>query len=530
MMQKLLRVISAPAACAPGLLAAMVMMLTVVPGYYYLLLKPQVVGPHIVEAAAAMLSEAVIVAWLLTGISLLLRRLSRIAATVWTVAVFVVLGANWLVDLALMLIYRCSFTEDIAGVIAATNLSEGANFIAAYVNGPFLAWAAGSLALIAAVGAAMAAFRKRMRVSPRTVTVLRIAAVAVLAGAIGCRVTARDSITLRTNLRGKLLTCSRINLGADIVACGLPAQQPGPDAPQKIVVIIGESLTRDHCSLYGYPLSTQPHLEAMRAGGELIVYADPSAPACHTMAAFQRFIGTWDGSPSTAWFEQPTWIELARSAGYHTSWISNQAGKGVYDNPVVKIARFCDRSRFTNDGMRGIASARLDEAVIPLVSEWLDSATRELTVIHLMGNHVSYSRRYPAAFKRFSAADYPDLPEKQRATVAEYDNSVAYNDSIVAALMRLYDGTDAAVFYFPDHAQDLYQSSPSHFGHSKPGDAASEEFGLRIPMMVHLTPTFRRLHPAAEAALTDSAAAPYSTSQFIHTVGFLLGVKLFRPQ
>ncbi len=58
--------------------------------------------------------------------------------------------------------------------------------------------------------------------------------------------------------------------GADLIEIGIPFSDPIAEGevktgmvdsiPQTIIVVIGESLTRNHMSLYGYPRNTNPLL------------------------------------------------------------------------------------------------------------------------------------------------------------------------------------------------------------------------------------------------------------------------------
>lgn len=56
--------------------------------------------------------------------------------------------------------------------------------------------------------------------------------------------------------------------------------------PATLVLVIGESTNRDHMSLYGYPRSTTPKLDAMRQ--ELSVFKQVVAPRPYTIEVLQQ--------------------------------------------------------------------------------------------------------------------------------------------------------------------------------------------------------------------------------------------------
>ncbi len=86
---------------------------------------------------------------------------------------------------------------------------------------------------------------------------------------------------------------------------------------------------------------------------------------------------------------------------------------------------------------------------------------------HLMGQHEAFQSRYPKAFERFKAKDYLTFPEHQREVLAAYDNATLYNDYVVSSIIDLYKDKDAVVFYFSDHALDVFDTDPDFFGHAK---------------------------------------------------------------
>lgn len=324
-----------------------------------------------------------------------------------------------------------------------------------------------------------------------------------------------ESEVTKTNICGKYKTFVEGDYGHEIVTSNVGIVADASKAPQKVVVIIGESLSRSHCSVYGYEKQTQPYLESLVADSSMVVFDQPTAPALHTIEVFKYIIGTWNGEPDRNWYECPTFLEIARRSGYRLSWISNQSPKGVYDNPVKKIADYCDRLCFTGNGMNGSAgmnkSDGKDGLLIPMTKKWIDDV-KDLSVIHLMGSHVAYHLRYPKEYDKFFTSDYDRPTKRERSVLKCYDNSVLYNDMVVHSLMKMYDGQDAVVIYFSDHAQDMFESDSHYFGHGRDNVPASVTAAAAIPMMVYMTPEFRVKHPDTEAYIRDVATRPFNTT------------------
>ena len=64
--------------------------------------------------------------------------------------------------------------------------------------------------------------------------------------------------------------------------------------PHNLVIIIGESFSKSHSSLYGYPLRTNPCLGKLKKDGQLFVFNNVEAAATRTLESFKFFMSTYD--------------------------------------------------------------------------------------------------------------------------------------------------------------------------------------------------------------------------------------------
>lgn len=95
--------------------------------------------------------------------------------------------------------------------------------------------------------------------------------------------------------------------------------------PQNIVVILGESFSKNHSSLYGYGRETNPLLKKKKEDGNLIVFDYVTAPAPSTTKAFKFLLTTYtleDEPKEKKWYEYTNAIEAFRSIEFQTMWIS----------------------------------------------------------------------------------------------------------------------------------------------------------------------------------------------------------------
>ena len=298
--------------------------------------------------------------------------------------------------------------------------------------------------------------------------------------------------------------------------------------PANVVLIIGESLNKLHCSSYGYEKPTTPRLEALIRDSLLIQFNKVISPEVHTLAVFKTLFSQYrnEWGDSVKWYTCPTLQHILRQSGYHSYWVSNQSKRGVSDNFIGQYAELCDANYFAGNKLAGMKRKTYDEEVLPLLRPLItaDSLSRNFFVVHLMGSHFKFAKRYPKAFDYFKAEAYPDLSVTQKEVVATYDNSVLYNDSVVTEVMNLFADKEAIVFYFSDHAIDLYQSSPNYYGHAKK-TKDSFHFGQLIPFYVYVTPKYQRRYPKIVRSLRQRINEPFCTDNMFYTVMNLIGTK-----
>ena len=296
--------------------------------------------------------------------------------------------------------------------------------------------------------------------------------------------------------------------------------------PQHVVIIFGESLARRQCSLYGYEKETNPMLSVLRDSASLLVFQNVNSPGISTVQSFKSMMGTHNEGDGTEWYEGILIPEIAEIAGYKTHWISNQAASGLADNVIRRYAELCSDMYFNGDLFSSGASKNtFDEDLIEVARKTVrDDKGKTLTFINLMGSHYQYHRRFPDNFRRFTANNYQDRLATQRQTLADYDNSVLYNDTVVYELMQVYSEKESVVFYFPDHGLDMYYTSPDHAAHAK-NTPESKKVGKEIPFVIYVTKSYCNRYPNMVARMEGALNRAFCTSELIYTVMDVMGIR-----
>ena len=308
-----------------------------------------------------------------------------------------------------------------------------------------------------------------------------------------------------------------------------------------IVLIIGESYNKHHSQLYGYNMPTTPRQKQMAEEGSLVAFNDVVAPWNLTSYVFKNVLSLHAVGDSGEWCDYPLFPEVFRKAGYHVTFVTNQfeskAKEAVYDfsggfflnDPELSQRQFDARSTRTH---------RYDDGVLKEYDALRDTTiAHNLVILHLMGSHVMYKVRYPQKTRKhllYTMYNRPDLTKKQRMILADYDNSVLYNDSIVAAVTQRFADKDAVVVYMPDHGEEIFDGEPYMYGriHGANIDYRLARNEMEIPFWVWGSPKYRELHPYGWMAIQNASARPMMTDVLPHFLMHLGGISspLYRSE
>jgi heptose-I-phosphate ethanolaminephosphotransferase len=301
-----------------------------------------------------------------------------------------------------------------------------------------------------------------------------------------------------------------------------------------VIVIIGESTTRNHFSLYGYPRETTPKLESMR--DDLIVFDDVITPTAHTIPAVMGALCSEKLKAGEINCNAATLIDIARGAGYKVSWISNQTQIGFDDSSIVHLGRSADKSIFVNQDVSSAGEAdrnvSLDAKVLAplksIIANVEETGEMNMVFIHLMGAHFTYEKRYPEEMKMFRDSTALQLSESIKDPQAEsiinhYDNAIAYQDELLSEIFSTVKKSSkpALSLYFSDHGEEVYSSKNFH-GHSDDNLTPSMS---EVPFILSVSDSYRVAQERNVEILKGYSSRPFITSQLTPSLSNLLGIR-----
>ena len=286
---------------------------------------------------------------------------------------------------------------------------------------------------------------------------------------------------------------------------------------QTVVLIIGESVNKNHLSLYGYQRKTSPLLSKRK---DIIAYNNVVSAYSNTLNAVLSMFSNAAIDTSIPSQQQVDLIDVFYSAGFKTYWISNQSPIGIWDNKVSMLAQKSDNCIFVNttanNSFESINTASYDSKLLaPFAKALQAEAPKKFIVVHLMGSHASYAKRYPAAFAQFNGKD------ERSSLIAHYDNSILFTDFIVDSLLTLISqhSTNPKEFctaiYLADHGENVYDEN-NDVGHGFAGKLPHAN--VEIPFLLWLSPHFLTDSVVTRAHLNNVREIPFVSDDLFHAV------------
>lgn len=219
--------------------------------------------------------------------------------------------------------------------------------------------------------------------------------------------------------------------------------------PRDYVLVIGESARRDYFHTYGYPVPNTPFLDK----APITLVDGLEAGASWTIGSLRIMLTDPDRESWEPRFDRNL-IDLAKSAGIETFWISVQGFVGKWDTPISSIGSRADHAVFLNK--RGYDSSRHSDYEILSVFKkklGMKSHGSRLFVLHTLGSH-------PDACSRLY--DFPQAyttKDPVMRYVACYVSTIHKTDSFLEKTYGILKhqsteiGRPFSMIYFADHGQ-----------------------------------------------------------------------------
>ena len=446
------------------------------------------------------------------------------------IAVLVVFGVLAIVNFVGFAIYGTGISRRMIAIFGETTANEVGEFFPQLAGNLAMMLHTPSMLWIAAIGAILAIVAKLLKQKAfNAMLIVTIIAGILVSACFASKIQVWGKVNL--SLYARIITHVRgYSLEVKALEELLSQRKPFPNADKvssqrlagNVVLVIGESALRRHHALYGYSLPTTPRLSAL--SDSLVVFSDAIGSSAATNDNISRILTFRRDVDSLAWYNYPSMIELFKCAGYRTYWLSNQECGGLWSNCSAGIALTADVVAYVGAASsEDNLSVRHDEMLLePLRRSLADTASHRLVMCHLFGSHVQYRYRYPSSHDYFNADSIlrrvprSFLTRDMAQTIAEYDNSIRYTDSVVCCMIdevRLCR-EPSVLIYFSDHGEVVYDDS-DFCGRCR--ECAE------VPMVVYANGAFRRRFPHFVDAFMKARNQPVTTANIVYVLMTVTG-------
>lgn len=256
--------------------------------------------------------------------------------------------------------------------------------------------------------------------------------------------------------------------------------------PGTVILVIGESGSRDYMKVYNpnFPYEDTPWQSEMSHNPNFTFFDKAYSSYPQTVPSLERALTERNQYDDKPFLESVSILDVAKKAGYTTTWFSNQGVYGEYDTAISLIAKTSDTAKWAHESYA--FSDRYDGYLLPLLKE-VDPTKNNFIVIHIMGSHIYYNDRYPSEFSKWKKGPVPEGLEA-------YANSQLYTDWLLQSIYTYAQNNLnlQAMIYFSDHGESVDKShNPDNFDFTM----------VRIPFWMYLSPAYRANYPNTIAAL-----------------------------
>jgi heptose-I-phosphate ethanolaminephosphotransferase len=342
----------------------------------------------------------------------------------------------------------------------------------------------------------------------------------------------RDSVRIASDLRA----------GAPEKLAG--EEVSGPAGPETCVIVIGESASRHHWGLYGYPRRTTPEMSSLVSDDGALAFSNVSSSSILTTQSLMRALSPMDVFSRVSDFSFSV-VDVLNRAGFKTWWLSNNAVMPQHDTLLEALWGNASVKRFTEGGAGELSSMTLDAggraerpsdkgkaafdgAMLGWFAEALaDPAPKKAIFVHLKGSHVQYWYRFPKNFEVFkTSGDFAppagEMSGDDFSLMNDYDNSILYTDHVLGQIVLALKGAGGVswLLYFSDHGSEEFD-----FRRFSGRDAERpSKYMFDVPFILWTSGERKKSRGRAEI-LPEYLERPYSLDGLFYTILDLAGVR-----
>ena len=465
-----------------------------------------------------MIMLAALMAYIEVAIYMLVRM--RWLQIIWLSFVVIIHNLLIISDYYLNIHFHMALGQDVIDILAETNYLEIKNFIGTYLSFSSVALWVFIILILNYVTFKVSLYFSRINVMKNIMLCCVLIGGGISIACIYNFMVYHDGMSipqLQTTTRVGYAFCILHQRMKQIVklqdVCNnTKAEYTLDDAPT-IVMVIGESHSVYHSSLYGYDKQTMPFLQKRINDSTLYVFDNVVSPSCGTHKAMLSIFSL--DSLGVGFEETPLFPACFKAAGYKTFMYDNQyfVGEGVNFLSDAELSNILFDERNTERYQYDM----------DMINQMHVVDSPALYVIHLWGQHYTYSERYPPDYEYYHPDNYDKnrWTEEQREIIAHYDNATRYVDKVLDEIIRRFETKNCCVVYLSDHGEEIYDLS-DFMGHGNAEHSTDLNYQIRVPFIIWTSRSYSQ--PEIVTKLSSLRHVPITTDDVSHLLLDLAGI------
>lgn len=303
-----------------------------------------------------------------------------------------------------------------------------------------------------------------------------------------------------------------------------------PEDSLDVILVIGESYSKNHSRIYGYSLNTNPRLEREMNDGRLFAFTDVVSPFILTSEAVRNMFSTNSIGDCEEWYDYPCFPSIFRHAGYKVLFWDNQydlSSAAPYDFTLNAYLHSPVISELSYDAQHPFVSMYDGDLVANYRHYCFEhqASNPTFTIFHLQGQHFRTEERYPQTpeFQHFTVDSIHRseewITDKKKQEIAHYDNCTLYNDYVLDQIITIFRDRCSVLIYLSDHGEDVYDTGDNL------GRRANSRQSYEIPFMVWCSDKYKKQHGDIVNSIRESVDKPLMSDNLCHLLMRLGGVK-----
>lgn len=282
-----------------------------------------------------------------------------------------------------------------------------------------------------------------------------------------------------------------------------------------IVFVLGESVRADHLGINGYARNTTPRLEQIE---DLISFKNLNTDRLFTAVSIPQILSD-EPMDNPKIEEKTSLVDVLNKVDYTTYWIGNQVSEVSYAYFIRK-----SKEQIMIDPFHSVFSYNnaSDLELLPYFQKTLSNPSPNFILLHMLGSHWMYSKRYEDGFRIFTpTAESKYLPANTKEEMINaYDNTILLLDHFMAEVIEDIKKKDdkTILVYLADHGELLGENG--HYLHAVPGEPIKNPAG-----MIWLSPKLKEAYPEYFHNIRQKKDDTIQLDFFFPTILDLIGVE-----